>query len=51
MYLYTVEYLNDEYNRLRDNVLAQNDEECINKFKMHHPYENGFIINWQRVDY
>lgn len=50
-FLYKVEYLNNRYDRVNDYVLAKNKEECMEKFKMHHPYENGFIVNWQRVDY
>ena len=51
MYIYTVEYFNNEYARFRDYVLAENDEECMNKFKMHRPNEKGFIIDWKRIDY
>lgn len=49
--LFTVEYLNNEYDRVRDYVLAKDKEECIQKFKKHHPGEDGFIVNWQVVDY
>lgn len=51
MYMYTVEYLNDKYDRVRDYVLAENDEECMNKFKAHHSDDEGFIVNWQAIDY
>ena len=50
-YLYTVEYLNDRCDRVEVYILAKNDKECMNKFKIHHPDENGYIVNWQRIDY
>ena len=51
MWVYTVEYIDNRYNRIRDYVLANNEEECMKKFKMHHPNENGHIVDWQRINY
>ena len=51
MYIYTVEYLDDEYNRVSDYVLAENDNECMDKFNKHHPDEDGFIVDWETVNY
>ena len=46
MYMYTVEYLNNRYDRTRDYILAETDEECINKFKEYHLNETGHIVDW-----
>lgn len=51
MYIYTVEYLNNKYNRIRDYIIAKDEEECMSKFNMHHTNTNGFIVNWQKIDY
>lgn len=52
--LYEVEYYDDKGNRIRDNVLAKNDNECMIKFKKHHTekeIKHSYIVNWHRVDY
>lgn len=53
MYIYTVSYLSDDYNRIYDYVLAANDRECMDKFNAHHPdaNEEGYIVDWHRIDY
>lgn len=52
-YVYVIEYYTPNHERVRDNVLARNDEEARQKFSKKHVDDVDFatIVDWIRVDY